>query len=206
MTNDTDIIALRQPESMDDPLTGIARDGARRMLAAALRAEADTFGARAAASAHPWQHLSALQPHSSCDRSPGSITSRSNSMIRLAAKASISRTRSPSACCATSSSNAILSSVIVISVFGFECCNPNLCRRTTVAASVTTGRAARATPGAPRAASYTTRWDTAWRKSWWEVSSSASALTLTRLRCDLSCVRDNLQIVCRFIEPKPRNP
>ena len=62
MTNDTDIIALRQPESMDDPLTGIARDGARRMLAAALRAEADAFGARAGASAHPWQHLSALQP------------------------------------------------------------------------------------------------------------------------------------------------
>jgi putative transposase len=39
----TDIIALRQPESVDDPLTAIARDGARRMLAAALRAEADAF-------------------------------------------------------------------------------------------------------------------------------------------------------------------
>ena len=34
MTNDTDIMALRQPESVDDPLTEIARDGARRMLAA----------------------------------------------------------------------------------------------------------------------------------------------------------------------------
>jgi len=43
MTKDTDIIALRQPESVDDPLTEIARDGARRMLAAALRAEADAF-------------------------------------------------------------------------------------------------------------------------------------------------------------------
>ena len=43
MKNDTDIIALRQPESVDDPLTEIARDGARRMLAAALRAEADAF-------------------------------------------------------------------------------------------------------------------------------------------------------------------
>ena len=32
----TDIIALLQPESVDDPLTEIARDGARRMLAAAL--------------------------------------------------------------------------------------------------------------------------------------------------------------------------
>ena len=46
MTNDTDIIALRQPESLDDPLTEIARDGARRMLAAALRAEADAFVAQ----------------------------------------------------------------------------------------------------------------------------------------------------------------
>jgi hypothetical protein len=34
------IIALRQPETVDDPLTEIARDGARRMLAAALRARA----------------------------------------------------------------------------------------------------------------------------------------------------------------------
>lgn len=46
MTNDTDIITLRQPESVDDPLTEIARDGARRMLAAALRAEADAFVAQ----------------------------------------------------------------------------------------------------------------------------------------------------------------
>ena len=46
MKNDTDITALRQPESVDDPLTEIARDGARRMLAAALRAEADTFVAQ----------------------------------------------------------------------------------------------------------------------------------------------------------------
>jgi hypothetical protein len=43
MTNNTDIITLRQPESVGDPLTEIARDGARRMLAAALRAEADAF-------------------------------------------------------------------------------------------------------------------------------------------------------------------
>jgi hypothetical protein len=32
----------------DDPLTEIARDGARRMLAMALRAEADAFVARRA--------------------------------------------------------------------------------------------------------------------------------------------------------------
>lgn len=43
MENTTDIIPLRQPESVEDPLTEIARAGARRMLAAALRAEADAF-------------------------------------------------------------------------------------------------------------------------------------------------------------------
>jgi transposase-like protein len=48
MTNDTDLIALRQPESVDDPLTEFARDGARRMLAAALRAEAAAFVAQPA--------------------------------------------------------------------------------------------------------------------------------------------------------------
>jgi len=48
VTEDTDIIPLRQPHSMDDPLTEIARDGARRMLAAALRAEADAFVAELA--------------------------------------------------------------------------------------------------------------------------------------------------------------
>ncbi len=46
MKKTTDIIAFRQPESVDDPLTEIARDGARRMLAAALRAEADAFVAQ----------------------------------------------------------------------------------------------------------------------------------------------------------------
>ena len=53
MKNGTDIIALRQPESVDDPLTEIARDGARRMLAAALRAEADIFVAQHAESVLP---------------------------------------------------------------------------------------------------------------------------------------------------------
>ncbi len=43
MEEDTKLTELRQPHSIDDPLTEIARDGARRMLAAALRAEADAF-------------------------------------------------------------------------------------------------------------------------------------------------------------------
>jgi hypothetical protein len=46
MKKDTDFIALRQPGSVDDPPTDIARDGACRMLAAALRAEADAFVAQ----------------------------------------------------------------------------------------------------------------------------------------------------------------
>ena len=43
MTEDTRIIPLRQSEDFDDVLTTIARDGAQRMLAAALVAEADAF-------------------------------------------------------------------------------------------------------------------------------------------------------------------
>ncbi|REC53443.1 IS256 family transposase, partial [Rhodosalinus sediminis] len=46
MDDDTTITPLHQPGSVEDPLTEIARDGARRMLAAALRAEADAFVAR----------------------------------------------------------------------------------------------------------------------------------------------------------------
>jgi len=46
MTDDTTIIPFRQTSSIIDPLTEIARDGARRMLMAALKAEADGFVAR----------------------------------------------------------------------------------------------------------------------------------------------------------------
>lgn len=43
MKRDTTLIGLRQPGSVEDPLTELAREGARRMLAEALRAEADAF-------------------------------------------------------------------------------------------------------------------------------------------------------------------
>jgi transposase-like protein len=46
MDDDTTITPLHQPGSVEDPLTEIAREGARRMLAAALRAEADAFVAQ----------------------------------------------------------------------------------------------------------------------------------------------------------------
>jgi len=46
MDDDTMITPLHQPGSVEDPLTEIARDGAKRMLAAALRAEADAFVAQ----------------------------------------------------------------------------------------------------------------------------------------------------------------
>ena len=46
MNDDTTTTPLHQPGSVQDPLTEIARDGARRMLAAALRAEADAFVAQ----------------------------------------------------------------------------------------------------------------------------------------------------------------
>src|SRR5712672_96955 len=43
MLKDTTAIRLRQPDAIDDPLTELAREGARRMLAQALIAEADAF-------------------------------------------------------------------------------------------------------------------------------------------------------------------
>jgi putative transposase len=43
MSRDTTVIAFRQPEAIDDPLSEIAREGARRMLAQVLIAEADAF-------------------------------------------------------------------------------------------------------------------------------------------------------------------
>jgi len=43
MKNDTSILPFRQSDSITDPLTKLAREGARRMLAEALKAEADAF-------------------------------------------------------------------------------------------------------------------------------------------------------------------
>jgi transposase-like protein len=43
MLKDTTIIQLRQPEAIDDPLTEVTREGARRMLATVIVAEADAF-------------------------------------------------------------------------------------------------------------------------------------------------------------------
>ena len=46
MSRDTTVISFRQPEAIDDPLTEVAREGARRMLAQVLIAEADAFVAQ----------------------------------------------------------------------------------------------------------------------------------------------------------------
>src|ERR1700758_1014239 len=43
MSRDTTVVPFRQPEAIDDPLTEVAREGARRMLAQVLIAEADAF-------------------------------------------------------------------------------------------------------------------------------------------------------------------
>lgn len=43
MEDDTTITPLHQPGSVLDPLSEIAREGARQMLAAALKAEATAF-------------------------------------------------------------------------------------------------------------------------------------------------------------------
>ena len=49
MKNDTTILPFRQSGSIADALTELAREGARRMLGEALKAEADGFVARFAA-------------------------------------------------------------------------------------------------------------------------------------------------------------
>ena len=46
MSRDSTVIPFRQPEAIDDPLTDVAREGARRMLAQVLIAEADAFVAQ----------------------------------------------------------------------------------------------------------------------------------------------------------------
>ena len=43
MSRDTTVIPFRHPDAIDDPLTELAREGARRILAQVLIAEADAF-------------------------------------------------------------------------------------------------------------------------------------------------------------------
>lgn len=41
MTSSSTVVPLRQPDSIEDPLTAVLRSGARRLLAQAIEAEAD---------------------------------------------------------------------------------------------------------------------------------------------------------------------
>ncbi len=43
MTTDSSISVLRQPGAIEDPLTTVLREGARRLLAEAIEAEAEDF-------------------------------------------------------------------------------------------------------------------------------------------------------------------
>src|SRR6516225_409466 len=43
MSRDTNVLRFRQPDAIDDPLNELAREGARRILAQALIAEAGAF-------------------------------------------------------------------------------------------------------------------------------------------------------------------
>ena len=43
MTSSSSVVSLRQPDTIDDPLTAVLRSGARRLLAQAIEAEADAF-------------------------------------------------------------------------------------------------------------------------------------------------------------------
>jgi hypothetical protein len=46
MTSDSTVVPLRQPDAVEDPLTTVLREGARRLLAQAVEAEAETFSRR----------------------------------------------------------------------------------------------------------------------------------------------------------------
>ena len=43
MTSSSSVVPLRQPDTIEKPLTAILRSGARRLLAQAIEAEADAF-------------------------------------------------------------------------------------------------------------------------------------------------------------------
>ncbi len=43
MSSSSTVVSLRQPDAVDDPLTAVLRDGARRLLAQAIEAEAEAF-------------------------------------------------------------------------------------------------------------------------------------------------------------------
>lgn len=43
MTTDTTVVAFHHPDEIEDPLTSVLRDGARRLLAEAIEAEAEAF-------------------------------------------------------------------------------------------------------------------------------------------------------------------
>ena len=43
MTSNITVVPLRQPDAVNDPLTAVLRDGARRLLAQAVEAEAEAF-------------------------------------------------------------------------------------------------------------------------------------------------------------------
>jgi putative transposase len=43
MISDSIVVAFRQPDTIEDPLTAILRSGARRLLAQAVEAQAEAF-------------------------------------------------------------------------------------------------------------------------------------------------------------------
>ena len=43
MSSSSTVVSFRQPDAVDDPLTAVLRDGARRLLVQAIEAEAEAF-------------------------------------------------------------------------------------------------------------------------------------------------------------------
>jgi len=46
MTSDSTVVPLRQPDTVDDPLTAVLREGARRLLAQAVKRRPRRFSPR----------------------------------------------------------------------------------------------------------------------------------------------------------------
>ena len=82
MDENSNIVALRQPDEIDDPLTNILRSGARQLLAQAVEMEAAAFLAamnglklpgrpRPPRAARPWPGAGRSRLGSARSRSPG---------------------------------------------------------------------------------------------------------------------------------------
>jgi hypothetical protein len=86
MSRDTTVIRLRQPDAIDDPLTELAREAARRMLGQALIAEALWRSGRSPAYRAPLQaakpQRTAIAAQEGCNLQPRNIYVKAGRYMR----------------------------------------------------------------------------------------------------------------------------